>query len=69
MTIASLVVLALGGWGLRAATNNFVVGAIGYFIIGVAGVIAMAAAFVAVGNAEDRQRERDEQGRPPADST
>jgi uncharacterized membrane protein YuzA (DUF378 family) len=43
-----------------------VVGAIGYFIIGVAGVIAMAAAFIAVGNAEDRQRERDRQDQPPS---
>jgi hypothetical protein len=65
LTIASLVVLALGGFALRSA-GGYVADAIGFFIVGVAGVIAIAAVFYAIGTREERER-ADEHDPPPGE--
>ncbi len=64
LTIASLITLALVGFALRAASSSFTLNAIGYFIVGVAGVLAIAALFFAIGASEDRERRNES---PPDD--
>jgi hypothetical protein len=61
LTVALLIFVAVVGFAIRAISNNFTVGAIGYFIVGVALVFAIAYVFYEIGAGEDRERSEDDE--------
>jgi hypothetical protein len=61
LTIASLILLAVVGFAIRAISDSFTIGAIGYFIVGVALVFAIAYLFYEIGAGEDRDRTGDDE--------
>ena len=55
-TIAVILAFAIPGFALQAI-GGFTLSAIGFVLIGIAGVLAIAAVFYAIGASEDRERE------------
>ena len=56
------IVTLLIGTGMTATDNGVVVVVIGLIILGIGGVTLMSLAFLAVGESEDRDRERNPGG-------
>jgi membrane protein implicated in regulation of membrane protease activity len=58
-TLAIALGLLLGAIALGLASTNTTLDGVAYLMFGIAGVLAVAAAFYAVGRSEDRARERE----------
>lgn len=61
LTVGLLILLAAVGFAL-SAFDSFTLRAIGFVLVGLAGVLAIALVFYVIGAGEDRERRGDDDG-------